>query len=164
MTMCFPAYHNDPNRKRETLLRVQTTDWAAFTELPSWLPDRSDPDRRAGSPLHRLTGYPASLTFLAETILRHLPADRRGRFMAAFFDAPDVGADLAPLAEEYMAAAGQRRPPGMRPAAGGTLPVVAYPSRLEALLAQSQALGGGFDWMAAADLMIETLTSAQAAG
>jgi hypothetical protein len=158
--MNFPAYWGDPNLKREVLARAARADWQSAASLNDLLPPDQGTGPPMGSPLHRLTGFPASLTLMADMILRHLPADRRGRFAAAVFDAPDVGADLAPIADQVLAAMAQMLPARHRPALSEAMPVRDYAPKLEALLAQSGALGAGFGWMECADLLVEVLAGA----
>lgn len=158
--MTFPAYWGDPNLKREVLARAARTDWPSVASLDDVLPPDQDRGPPMGTPLHRLTGYPANLKLMADTILRHLPADRRGRFAAAVFEAPDVGANLAPIADEVLAAIARTLPARQRLALREAMPVRDYAPKLEALMAQSETDGAGFGWMECADLLIEVLAGA----
>jgi hypothetical protein len=160
MTMNFPAYWGDPTLKREVLARAGRTDWQSGVSLDDLLPPDNGAGPQAGSPLHRLTGFPADLKLLADTFLRHLPVDRRGRFAVAVFEAPDVGADLAPVADRFLETAAKALPEQARSAVVRPGPVKDYGPKLEAIMVQSAAQSGGLTWLWAADALIEILSAA----
>lgn len=148
MTISFPAYSGDPQRKTELLTRVVATDWTALARLEhAWLSPGLPPANWA-APLHDASGFPADILHLAAAIHARLPADRRGRFVLLLFEAATVGANLAPVAERFLARIAGQAP---APTGGWAMPVLECAPALESLMP---------DWEACADLLIEAVAAA----
>ncbi len=143
MTITFPAFFGDPQRKAALLAELASTDWAAVERLEEVWRSAGLPPASWAAPFHDASGFPADILHLAAAIHARLPADRRGRFVLLLFDAATVGADLAAVAQRFLAqVAGDAR------AAGWALPVLECAPALERLHP---------DWQACADLLVETV-------
>lgn len=146
MAISFPAYFNDPQRKMALLAELAATDWSAAGRLEEAWRSADLPPASWAAPLHDASSFPANVLHLAAAIHTRLPADRRGRFVLLLFEAATVGADLAAVAQRFLAqVAGDAR------ASGWALPVRECAPALERLHP---------DWQACADLLIETVAAA----
>lgn len=148
MTISFPAFFGDPQRKADLLAELAATDWSAVHRLEEVWCNPGLPPTSWAAQLHDASGFPADILHLVAAIHARLPADRRGRFVLLLFEAATVGADLAPVGVRFLArVAGD----AAMPAHGWSLPVLECAPALESL---------DPDWPACADLLIETVMAA----
>ena len=146
MTMTFPAFFGDPQRKVALLAELAATDWSEVHRLEELWRIASLPPASWAAPLHDASGFPADILHMAAAIHARLPAGRRGRFVLLLFDAATAGADLAPVAQRFLAqVAGDAR------ASDWALPVLECAPALERLHP---------DWQTCADLLVETVAGA----
>lgn len=148
MTISFPAYSGDPQRKAALLGKLAATDWSAIARLEEAWCRPGLPLTSWAAPLHDASGFPADVLHLAATIHARLPTDRRRRFVLLLFEAATVGADLAAVAQRFLEQAAGDAP---APAQGWALPVLECASTLERLHP---------DWQACADLLVDTVAAA----